>query len=131
MEKDMSGTLNAVALMLTYVLSKEAAQTLSPYIFIILASCFGAFISLSRGESLIAWDAVKYVLFRIMVACVLAIPIAETVQAFLPLTKIHSSMCLLAFAIGAISDFRKLRAWFIGIFKTKVEKDVGKEGAPK
>ncbi len=131
MEKDMSGALNIAAWVLAYVFSREAAQAISPYLLIILASFGGAFISLWIGERFGVLKSIGYVFTRIFVACVLAIPLAEILNSFFPSIKIYSAMPLFAFAIGMVSDFKKLRGWFVGIFKAKAESLLQKNGGEK
>lgn len=104
-----------LVLLLTYVVSRDLAYLLGPYIAIGIAAAAGAALALGSNGAM-KWRAVVfYVGLRIVMAIVLTVAIAEMLYSFSSMSKMAAlgMMPLIAFCIGVIRDYGSAfdKAW--------------------
>ena len=97
-----------LVLILTYVVSRDVAYLLGPYIAIGIASAAGAALALGSNGRMSMRDVVFYVGLRIVIAMVLTVSIAEFINGSGGLSKmaVLGMMPVIAFGIGVIRDYR-------------------------
>ncbi len=122
---DLVGLL--VALIAT-IASPELARLVGPYMAIFIVSCAGAAFSASGTNSkMAAWSAARYIFIRVFVALAVTVTVAEAVQAMWPAFRPRVTLIPLAFVIGCIGDFNKVRDWaaakFDRILTRKIDGD--------
>ena len=110
MQNDPLDLVGILAVLLTFIASKEIATAVSPYAAIAVLACAGAALSLSGAEERIGgWKAIWFVFIRVVVAMSITISVAELLQNIWPWMKPRYSLSPIAFAIGCIRDFDQIR----------------------
>lgn len=97
-----------LVLLLTYVVSRDLAYLLGPYIAIAIAASAGAALALGSSKAMKWRQVVFYVGLRIVMAVVLTVSIAELIYGVSSMSKMAAlgMMPLIAFCIGVIRDYR-------------------------
>ncbi len=107
-----------VTSVLAILAGPAVATLLGSYTGIFLAACAGAALSLSGSNQTVPpFRAIVYVFVRILVGCVLTVPVAKGLQVYLPSWGTNVLVILVAFGIGSIRNFEAIRNWLVGKVK--------------
>ena len=95
-------------LLLSYIVGRELAYLVGPYLAIAIAASAGAALALGGSPAMRFRQVVFYVGLRIVMAMVLTVSIAELIYGWSSMSKIAALglMPLIAFCIGVIRDYR-------------------------
>lgn len=112
MQQEPLDLLAIIAVLLTFIVSKDVASALSPYAAIVMLSCAGACLALSGAEEKMSmWKAVFFVALRVILAVAITVSVAEILQNIIPWLKPRYSLSPIALGIGWIRDFNQVRDW--------------------
>ena len=113
--------INFAVLVLTYVISRDLAYLLGPYVAIGIAASAGAALALGSSPAMRWRQVVFYVGLRIAIAMALTVSIAELVHEAGGGSRfaVLGLMPLIAFCIGVVKDYRALVAFFVTLAKLR------------
>lgn len=117
--------VGVIVALLTFIVSKDVANTIGPYAAIVILAAAGAALSLSGSETEAGKFNVKavwYVSVRIFLAVALTVVIAELLEKVVPWLQPRFSLSPIAFAIGWIRDYDQVKSFFAAIIKKRAEK---------
>ncbi len=117
MQKDPVDLVGLLIAALAMVSSKEIAELVGPYMAIFILACAGAAFSASGGEKMTAWETIKFMAVRVLIALAITVSMAELLQKVWPAFSPRITLIPLAFCIGAIRDFAGLRDWVVDKLK--------------
>lgn len=123
--QDFIGLVIAVMAALT---SKEIAHLIGPYAAVFVLAIAGSGLALSSNDKVMtAFESVRYVAIRVLLAVTLTVSVAELLQAVIPWAKPRYSMLPIAFGIGMIKDYRAVVGWAGGLVRSAFENAFGKK----
>jgi hypothetical protein len=94
------------------ITSKEVANLIGPYAAVIVLALAGSGLALSSYDKVMsAFESLRYVLVRMLLAVTLTVSVAELLQAVIPWAKPRYSMLPIAFGIGMIRDYKAVMTW--------------------
>lgn len=134
MQSDPVDIVSLIVALLALIASKELASMIGPYAAILVLASAGASLSLSGTEREMEewWEPVWYVFVRILLAVTLTVALAEVLQAIMPAwlsnaMKPKLTLVPIAFCIGWIGDFRRVKEWFAAKIDKWVDKRIDNE----
>lgn len=119
--------VGVIVALLTFIVSKDVANTVGPYAAIVILAAAGAALSLSGSETEAGkfnLKAIGYVGVRIFLAVSLTVVIAELLEKIVPWLQPRFSLSPIAFAIGWIRDYDQVRSFFGRMIERFTEKKI-------
>lgn len=123
--QDFIGLVVAVMAALT---SKEIAHLVGPYAAMLVLAVAGSGLALSSNDKVMtAFESMRYVSVRVLLAVTLTVSVGELVQAVVPWAKLRYLILPIAFGIGMVKDYRAVVSWAGGLIRSAFENVLGKK----
>lgn len=105
--------VSAIVALFVLLTSREIAAIVGPYAAVVVCACAGAALALSSSEEEMGFGkAAWYVSVRVLLAVVVTVSLAEFVQLMAPWAKPRYTLVPIAFGIGWIKDYNRVREFF-------------------
>ncbi len=114
MQNEPMDIISILMLVIATITSRELAQAVGPYAAIGVTAWAGAMFSLTGcNRKMTNRQAMAYVIARIVLAVLLTVSFAEILHSLWPGARPRYTLPPLAFCIGWIGDFERVKAWLI------------------
>lgn len=108
--------------------SKEIAHLVGPYAAMLVLAVAGSGLALSSNDKVMtAFESMRYVSVRVLLAVTLTVSVGELVQAVVPWAKLRYLILPIAFGIGMVKDYRAVVSWAGGLIRSAFENVLGKK----